>query len=289
MSVLTKHLPLSSESDPLLSSVPDAVDDLQAQLSENAAERRREMAERLRVVRAHVTEATGRRREPLIEDEDLREPELMAVSKFQPVSAMRTAYDLGIRSFGENRPQEIRDKAADPTLTALPDWSMDCIGSVQRNKVKYLVGVCRCIQSIDRLDLAEAIHQRASQMDLVQDVLLQVNYSGEISKQGFAPQELAACLPRLLTLRHIRIRGLMGMAVQGKTYGELLDYFRSFADFFRELRVRFSAQGGEASAFTQLSLGMSEDFEAAIEAGSTCVRVGRAIFGARPLHGLHGA
>lgn len=198
---------------------------------------------------------------------------LMAVTKLQPAEAVAAAADAGITLFGENRVQEAAGKYA----SLDPGLDLHLIGHLQRNKAKTAAGLFTCVQSIDRLDTAQALNRGAADRGRVIDILLEVNTSAEESKSGYRSGEgLFADLDRLSELTSLRLRGLMTIA---PFTSEAAPVRRAFA----ELRALFErvAQRTGSDAFDTLSMGMSGDFVAAIEEGSTLVRIGTAIFGER--------
>ncbi|APF18370.1 YggS family pyridoxal phosphate-dependent enzyme [Caldithrix abyssi] len=197
---------------------------------------------------------------------------LVAVSKTMPPEVIKQAYDAGLRVFGENRPQELRDKAR-----LLPeDIQWHFIGHLQTNKIKYVAPRAVLIHSVDSLRLAEALDQFAEKRSLTIPVLLEVNVSGESSKFGFAPEKTPEAFEKIAGLKHLHIKGLM-------TIGPLSDDRQKIRQAFRQLYnlredLQKTASGVELPV---LSMGMSGDFEIAIEEGSTHIRIGTAIFGAR--------
>ncbi len=197
---------------------------------------------------------------------------LIAVSKTFSAEVVLQAYRAGLRIFGENRPQELRDKAQ-----VLPDdieWHF--IGHLQTNKIKYVVPRAALIHSVDSVHLAQALQQFAQKRSQVVPVLLEVNTSGESSKFGFAPEAVEAAFAQIATFENLEIRGLM-------TIGPLTDDQQSIRRAFRQLytlREKLQSQA-PAVELPILSMGMSNDFEIAIEEGSTHIRLGTAIFGAR--------
>jgi PLP dependent protein len=199
--------------------------------------------------------------------------QLVAVSKRQPVSAITEAVAAGVRELGENYAQELRDKRdalPDPTLR----WHM--IGPVQRNKVKLVLGTA-LIHTVDRAELLAAIDARAGALGIVQPVLVQVNLVGEPGKAGVAPDQLGALLDHFVGLAHVRCTGLMlipPVAAPEQT--------RAHFAGLRALRDREAAIARDGIELRELSMGMSDDYELAIEHGATIVRVGTALFGARP-------
>lgn len=201
---------------------------------------------------------------------------LLAVSKTFPPEALRQAAGLGVRRFGESRMQEVRQK--DSELADLkPEWVL--IGHLQTNKAKEAARLVSEVQSLDRWPLAEALDARLRLEGRVIDVLVQVKTSPEPSKFGLEPAELPAFLKRLDGLQTMRVKGLMTMAVNSPDEGAVRACFR----MLRELRDRMRDEGH--AGLERLSMGMSGDFEWAIQEGSTEVRIGSAIFGSRSNQG----
>jgi PLP dependent protein len=197
---------------------------------------------------------------------------LLAVTKTHPSETIRMAYDAGLRDFGENRVQEALSK-----MDLLPrDIRWHLIGQLQTNKINKIAGRFCLVHSLDSMALANAMSLRLSVSP--QEVLLEVNTSGEESKSGVSPSEAVQVAGQLLSLPHLRLRGLM-------TVGPLTeDPFRQ-REAFRVLKGLFDlfrSKSPVACDFDVLSMGMSSDYEIAIEEGSTMVRVGTALFGHRP-------
>lgn len=205
-----------------------------------------------------------------------RHPEdvtLIAVSKTKPVSMLQEIYDLGIRQFGENKVQELTDK-----YEKLPkDISWHMIGHLQRNKVKYLIGKTTLIHSVDSLRLAEAIEAEAAKKNCLVDVLIEVNVAGEESKFGISPEELLPLVEQIARFRHIKIKGLMTIAPFVENPEENRIHFANL----RKLSVDIAAKNIDNVSMRILSMGMTNDYEVAIEEGATMVRVGTGIFGER--------
>jgi PLP dependent protein len=198
---------------------------------------------------------------------------LMAVSKGHPAEAMREALAAGVTLFGENRVQEAEEKLA--ALGGLP--VVHLIGHLQRNKAKTASGLFACVQSVDKLETAQALDTRCAERGRTMDILLELNTSGEEAKSGFESRdELLAALDALARLPALKVRGLM-------TVGPLTDDEARIRAAFALLRKLFDEMrsGGGLPGFDTLSMGMSGDFECAIEEGSTLVRVGTALFGPR--------
>ena len=198
---------------------------------------------------------------------------LIAVSKTKPNEMLMEAYDSGIREFGENYVQELSDK-----IETLPDdinWHM--IGHLQRNKVKYIVGKVAMIHSVDSLRLAEAIDNESSKKGVKTDILVEVNAANEENKFGVTLEEAEDFIRQLSHFDNIVVRGLM-------TSAPLVDNPEKNRVFFRQLRqllVDINAKNIDNIHMDVLSMGMTNDYDIAIEEGATHVRVGTAIFGAR--------
>lgn len=199
---------------------------------------------------------------------------LLPVTKTVPAHVLRLAHAAGISDFGENKLQEARDKQA--LLSDLPiRWSI--IGHLQTNKVKYLVRLAHEFHALDSVRLAAELNRRLDAEGRDLDIYVQVNTSGEASKYGLHPDDLLPFVERLYEFPRLRPRGLMTLAVFSTDEERVRACFR----MLRDLRARaLSIHPG----LTGLSMGMSGDFESAIEEGATVVRVGQAIFGARPTH-----
>jgi pyridoxal phosphate enzyme (YggS family) len=202
---------------------------------------------------------------------------LMAVSKTQPPECIREAYDVGLRLFGENRVQEFAGKAG--LLGDLHDAEWHMIGHLQTNKAAKTAELFCSVDSVDSLKLAEKLSAAAEKMGKKLDVLIEINVGGEAAKSGTAPnsQELEELLVAAPRLDALVFRGLMTVPPFTDDPEGARPYFRKL----RELRDTIAARKLPAIAMDQLSMGMSHDFEIAIEEGSTCVRVGTAIFGER--------
>ncbi|MHB8073806.1 YggS family pyridoxal phosphate-dependent enzyme [Desulfosporosinus fructosivorans] len=198
---------------------------------------------------------------------------LLAVSKTQPVSALEEAYRVGQRSFAENRVQEWLEKA--PSLKNDCEWHL--VGSLQTNKVKYLDQSVSMIHSLDRSSLLKTLNAQGERCGIIWTTLVQVNIARDPAKAGLMPEEVPDFLKIIGDYPHVRVQGLM-------TIGALEASASETKGFFRQLRVlRDTLQTAKMSGvdLRELSMGMSGDFEMAIEEGATLVRVGRLIFGER--------
>ena len=189
---------------------------------------------------------------------------LVCVSKTIVADTINEAKALGECVFGENRPQELRDK-----LDLVPGATWHLIGHLQTNKVKYVVGKAALIHSVDSLSIANAINEQAKKNELVQDVLLEVNISGEESKYGLTTEEIPNIIKEIGMLSNIRFKGFMTMAPLGAPESEIRSIFKKAKELF---------DCHKKDGATVLSMGMSNDFEIAVEEGATLVRVGSAIF-----------
>lgn len=214
-------------------------------------------------------------------DRDPASVELLAVSKMQPAALVVEAIDAGLCLFGENYVQAWQSKAEDPLLVGLSELRWHFIGALQRNKIRFLLGRVHCIETVDRMKLAEALSSRALERPggRPQQVLLEVNLGAEGAKAGFLRSDLAERLADLLALPGLEIDGLMSIPPQ-RAHAEA-----SRADHRSLAQLRERLQDAHGHALPSLSMGMSSDFEVAIEEGSTRVRVGTAIFGPRPPRG----
>lgn len=200
---------------------------------------------------------------------------LLPVTKTKPEATIRLAYHAGCRLLGENKPQEAYRKwEATTDLTELR-WSV--IGHLQTNKVKLVARFASEFQALDSLKLAEALDRRLQQEGRSLDVLVQVNTSGEPSKYGLHPDQVATFLRTLPSFHSLRVRGLMTLALLS---ADPVKVRRCFA-LLRDLRDQLRQDAPDRISLDELSMGMSGDYEIAIEEGSTIVRVGQAIFGAR--------
>lgn len=198
---------------------------------------------------------------------------LIAVSKTKPISMIEELLPLGVRDFGENKVQELTEKAE--ILSPEIRWHM--IGHLQRNKVKYVVDKACLIHSVDSLRLAEEISKEAGKKNRTASVLLEVNVAGEESKFGIAPEEALPLAKEIAGLPHIQIKGLMTIA----PYTEDPENNRNFFRDLRKLSVDIAQENIDNVTMNVLSMGMTGDYEVAIEEGATHVRVGTGIFGER--------
>ena len=211
---------------------------------------------------------------------------LVAVSKFHPFEAIEEAYAAGQRIFAESRPQELLAKArrleeiraerGEPGYMADIEWHF--IGHLQTNKLKMVLPYVSLVQSVDSLRLLDAINSWCAANGKVIHVLLEPHVAAEVTKQGFSPEEIASVLNSASEYPNIRFKGIMGMATFTDEESVVRADFAALRSIFDSSR---SAYPELASDFTELSIGMSDDYPLAIEYGSTMVRIGSMIFGSR--------
>lgn len=200
---------------------------------------------------------------------------LVAVSKFHPVEAMQEAYDAGQRVFGESRVQELIAKQ--PLLPDDIEWHF--IGTLQKNKVKYIAPFIHTIQSIDSVELLKEVDKYAAKHNRIIHVLLEIHIATEQSKHGFSAEECYSLFREqsIIHYPNICISGLMGMATFTDDLRRIEGEFKSLHDLFNELKQ----SGFVNDSFTKISMGMSDDYPIAVRNGSTMIRVGTSIFGER--------
>ena len=204
---------------------------------------------------------------------DSKEVTLIAVSKTKPVPMLQEAYDAGERVFGENKVQEITDKY--PQLPQDIHWHM--IGHLQRNKVKYIVDKVAMIHSVDSLRLAETIEQEAAKHQVTVPILIEVNVAEEESKFGIKVSEVLPLVESIAAFPHIKIMGLMTIAPYVEDPEENRPVFRQL----KKLSVDIDAKNINNVNMSVLSMGMTGDYQVAVQEGATMVRVGTGIFGER--------
>lgn len=221
---------------------------------------------------------------------------LIAVSKYKPEEMLIEAYECGIRHFGENKVQELVQKHENLNghFSGQVHWHL--IGHLQRNKVKYIVDKAELIHSIDSLRLAQQIEEEAARKNTICEVLVEVNIAGEDTKYGVSPEEVPGMVEELLTLSHVRVRGLMTVAPYVENPEKNRKYFKNLRQLYVDIKSKNTDNIGDGNIsnnndtshscigleqFNILSMGMTGDFEVAIEEGATMVRVGTGIFGER--------
>lgn len=198
---------------------------------------------------------------------------LIAVSKTKPVSMLEEAYGLGVRVFGENKVQELVEK-----YDALPEdieWHM--IGHLQRNKIKYIIGKAALIHSVDSLRLAEAIDKEAAKQNTAARILIEVNVAREESKFGLMPEAVPEFVDKVSEFAHLKVEGLMTIA----PFVENPEENRPIFAYLRKLSVDIAKKNAHNTNMSVLSMGMTNDYQVAVEEGATMVRVGTGIFGER--------
>ena len=225
------------------------------------------ITENLEQVRKNIDEACR------MAGRDPKEVTLIAVSKTKPVSMLKEAYDAGARCFGENKVQEIMDKH--PQLPEDIQWHM--IGHLQRNKVKYIVDKVSMIHSVDSLRLAQTIEQEAAKHNVCVPVLLEVNVAQEESKFGLKMDEVLPLIETIADFPHIKVQGLMTIAPYVENAEDNRDFFRQL----KKLSVDIEAKNINNVSMSVLSMGMTGDYQVAVQEGATMGRVGTGIFGER--------
>lgn len=227
--------------------------------------------ENLEEVREKIRQAcqrSGRREEDVT---------LISVSKTKPVEMLKEAYEAGSRDFGENRVQEILEKYGQ-----MPEdvrWHM--IGHLQKNKVRQVIDKAVLIHSVDTVELAEQIEKDAAKRDLTVDILLEVNVAEEESKFGFHTEEVEAAVLKIKELPHVHIKGLMTIAPFVSNSEDNREVFKKLYQLYVDIR----SKNIDNVNMSVLSMGMTGDYEVAVEEGATMIRVGTGIFGARTRNG----
>ena len=211
---------------------------------------------------------------------DPKEIKLCAATKMNDADAVRQAIAAGVDLCGENRVQELTAKLKEDAYRGAP---VHFIGVLQTNKVKQVVGKVDVIQSVDRLNLLEAIQKEAAKQGIIQDIFLEINIGNEESKSGFTASEVLPLLEHIGEYPNIFVRGLMAIPPISKKNGDNRKFFQEML----QLSVDISGKKYDNVLVECLSMGMSDDFEDAVSCGSTMIRVGTAIFGARDYTRLH--
>lgn len=211
---------------------------------------------------------------------------LIAVSKTKPLHMIEEAYNLGMRHFGENKVQELVRKHDDLMDAYGNSIQWHQIGHLQRNKVKQVIDKSILIHSVDSIRLGQTIEKEASSKNIVCDVLIQVNIAKEATKEGVNTDELIPLFMELIRLPHIRVRGLMTIAPYVTNPEKNREYFSKMRQLFIDIKTKNIDNGltdiyYAPDSFNILSMGMTGDFEVAVEEGATMVRIGTGIFGER--------
>lgn len=225
------------------------------------------LAENLQDVEKKIQEAcnkANRLREDVI---------LIAVSKTKPVSMLKEVYDLGVRNFGENKVQELSEKY--PQLPTDIEWHQ--IGHLQTNKVKQVIDKATLIHSVDSVRLAEVIEKEAAKRDIIANILIEVNIAEEESKFGLKTEEVIPAIEKIATFPHVRVKGLMTIAPFVENPEENRNVFAAL----HKLSVDIKRKNIDNISVDILSMGMTNDYQVAIEEGATMIRVGTGIFGKR--------
>jgi hypothetical protein len=249
-----------------MNKIPDATPELQEQVAPDA------VAERIRSVRERMARAADRAgRSP-------DEITLVAISKTFPMQAIASGLAAGVDHFGENRARQLRDKARErPGAFKGGDLTWHMVGHLQTNKAKFVARHADWFDALDRPAVAEELDERAAKNNRVLPCLVQVNVTGQEQKYGLAPEDTHAFLDHCARYEHLAVKGLMALASFVDDPEDVRGEFRRM----RELFETYDASENPRVEMDELSIGMSNDFEVAIEEGSTMIRLGTAIFGPR--------
>ncbi len=232
------------------------------------------IADNIRVIQEKIAAAAD------LSGRDLSAIKLVAVSKTKPVSMIEEALNCGMTDFGENKPQELAAKFSEFENRQIR-WHQ--IGTLQKNKVRHIIDKAYLIHSVDSFELAAEINKRAAAKDKIQNILIQVNVSGEETKSGVSVKDSTELCKRISELENVAVKGLMTISVRDYTYEQNKKLFMELS----HLADKIGALNIDGVEMQELSMGMTHDFEAAIEAGSTIIRVGTAIFGERDYSALN--
>ena len=226
------------------------------------------IAENVSIIKENIAKAA------LAAGRDPKEILLCAATKMNDADAVRQAIAAGVDCCGENRVQELTTKLAEDAYKGAP---VHFVGHLQTNKVRQVVGRVNLIQSVDRMKLLRAVQEEAARQGIVQNILLQINIGREPQKGGFSPEELPLILSEVVTFSNIRVKGLMAIPPICEKSGNNDKFFQEMCT----LAVDISAKKYDNVRVDIMSMGMSDDYVDAIRCGSTMIRVGTAIFGAR--------
>ena len=232
------------------------------------------IAENIATIRQNIAKAA------IAAGRDPKDILLCAATKMNGTNAVRQAIEAGIDLCGENREQELTQKLAENAYVGVP---VHFIGHLQTNKVKKIVGKVAVIQSVDSLRLLQAIEREAQLQNIVQDILLEINIGGEANKSGFSPENIWHILPLIRDFSHLRVIGLMTIPPISQNSTEKYRFFQKMYN----LSVDIMQKKYDNVSVNIMSMGMSDDYEAAIACGSTMIRIGTAIFGARDYNKSH--
>ena len=198
---------------------------------------------------------------------------IIAVTKYATVQQVIEAYNLGIRDFGENYVQDALEKISRIIQEySVKDINWHFLGRLQKNKVKNVVGKFLLIHSIDSVELAELINKQASKTEKIQDILLQINTSKEETKSGFYKNDIVSSFEKISSLKNIRIKGLMTMAPRTEYKEKINECFTELSNLKKEINKIFSYE------LKELSMGMTNDYNHAVECGATMIRIGKGLF-----------
>ena len=228
-----------------------------------------EIISNLNKVRAEIKKAAA------AADRDPKVVKLLAVSKNQNIESIKILNEAGVEFFGENRVQELEDKN-NKLIADNVKLNWHFIGHLQRNKVKYLMRMenCKMIESIDSFRLAKEVNKRAKKNNRIIPVLVEINIAGDENKFGITPDRAEEFLKKIVNFDNLKIEGLM-------TVLPYLDDEEKLRDYFKEMKALFDKLSENVIKLNELSMGMTNDYQIAVEEGATIVRVGRAIFGER--------
>jgi len=227
------------------------------------------VAQRIAEVREKVERACERA------GREIEDVTVMAATKGRRVAEIVEAVEAGISDVGENYVQELLDKKGELDEAGYSDICWHAIGHLQRNKVRYVVPLCSRIHSVDSVRLAQEINKRAARIDKVQAVLLEINISGEESKFGMVPEQAVRLVEQIMELEHLQLRGLMTMPPYTDNPEDSRPLFKALRDLAEQLVSLVLPR----EAMSELSMGMSGDYQVAIEEGATTIRLGTAFFG----------
>lgn len=231
--------------------------------------KKEDLISNLKQVKNNIKEAAAKA------ERDYQEVKLLAVSKNQDIDAIKILAEAGIKFFGENRVQELEEKN-EKLLSENIELDWHFIGHLQRNKVKYLMRMenCRMIESIDSFRLAKEVNKRAKKNKREIPVLIEINIAGDENKFGITPEKAEEFLKKISNFDYLKVEGLM-------TVLPYLDDSKKLRSYFKEMKALFDQLSEEVLTLKELSMGMTNDYQIAVEEGATIVRVGTAIFGER--------
>ena len=232
------------------------------------------IAENIAAIRAQIDQAA------IAAGRDPKDILLCAATKMNGADAVRQAVAAGVDCCGENRVQELTQKLSEDAYVGAP---VHFIGHLQTNKVRQVVGKVDLIQSVDRLKLLECINAEAEKLGIIQDILLEINIGAEESKSGFAPEDILPLLENIGTFPFVHVRGLMAIPPICEKKGDNNKFFVEICNLAVDIRQKKY----DNVSMDIMSMGMSDDFADAIACGSTMIRVGTAIFGARDYNKPH--